>query len=179
MKGTPEILIRRANNDPKGKVVKEIATGGKPHIHNYTMARQLKDGNFLLARENLQSVQIMDQDGKVLREIKCGQRTFSVIMRDNGNILVSGQHRIIEFDQTGKETWALSKDDVKEMGVRWFAGMQLLPGGNILVCNAGGKVPFFEVTRDKKIAWRSNHGPHKIPVGHNIHRTDIKGDAKR
>jgi hypothetical protein len=173
--GQAKILIV----DPKGEIVREIKTGGKPHLHNFTMVRQLKDGNFLLARENDKSVQVINPKGKVLREIKCEQRTFAVIMRDNGNILVSGQHRIIEFDDNGVETWSLSKDDVKDMGVRWFAGMQLLPNGNLLVCNAGGKVPLFEVTRDKKIAWQSNRGPHNIPVGHNIHRTDLKREAKR
>lgn len=40
-------------------------------------------------------------------------------------------------------------------------------------------VPLFAVTRDKRVVRHSNRGPHHIPVGHNIHRTDVAGAAKR
>ena len=56
-------------------------------------------------------------------------------------------------------------------------GIQALPNGNIFICNAGGKVPFFEITRDKRITWQSELGQPSIPVGHGIHRLDVPGAA--
>jgi hypothetical protein len=51
--------------------------------------------------------------------------------------------------------------------IRWFAGIQDFPNGNIFVCNTDGKVPFFEISRDKQIIWRSSSTV-AMPPGHGI-----------
>lgn len=68
--------------------------------------------------------------------------------------------------------------DLPEMGIRWFAGIQVLPTGSIFVSNAGGKTPFFKIARDKRITWHSP-GDMVIPLGHGVQRLDIDGDARR
>jgi hypothetical protein len=65
------------------------------------------------------------------------------------------------------------KEVPEELGMRWFAGMQVLPNGNILICNAMGKVPLFEVTREKKVVWSSAAWNMLLPAGHGIQRLDV------
>ena len=48
----------------------------------------------------------------------------------------------------------------------------VLPGGNLFICNAGGKVGLFETTRDKRVVWQSRGG---VPIGHGIQRMDVSG----
>jgi hypothetical protein len=73
---------------------------------------------------------------------------------ENGNTVISGKTVVIEVDAAGKTVWRLDASEVPQLGVRWFAGAQVLSNGNVFVCNAGGKVPFFEVSRDKRIVWQ-------------------------
>ena len=54
------------------------------------------------------------------------------------------------------------------MGPRWFAGFQILPNGNIMVCNPGGRVPFFEVNRDKQVVWRTRLTMKQVGVAHGL-----------
>lgn len=65
----------------------------------------------------------------------------------------------------------LSED---EMGIRWFAGIQTLPNRNLFICNVGGKVPFLEISPDKRIVWRSPSAMN-VPLGHGIQRLDVEG----
>ena len=66
--------------------------------------------------------------------------------------------------------------EVPNLGIRWFAGIQVLPGGNILVCNAGGKVPFFEVDHKKEVIWQWPESAPVTSLGHGIQRLDIRGN---
>lgn len=63
---------------------------------------------------------------------------------------------------------------MKEMGPRWFAGIQIRANGNIVVCNAGGKVPFYELGRDKKVVWQSALPAGQPGLGHGICLLDKK-----
>jgi hypothetical protein len=54
------------------------------------------------------------------------------------------------------------------MGPRWFAGFQIRANGNIVVCNAGGKVPFFEVNRARKVIWQSSLTRDEADIGHGV-----------
>jgi len=82
---------------------------------------------------------------------------------------------MVDVDAAGQTVWALSDGDIPHMGVRWFAGIQVLPDGNILVCNAGGKVPFFEVNRQKQIVWQWPASGPVVALGHGIERLEIAG----
>ena len=60
-----------------------------------------------------------------------------------------------------------------------IAGIQVLPGGRVFVCNAGGQVPFFEVTRDGRVAWSCDPAKPPIPLGHGVQRLDVPGTPVR
>lgn len=60
--------------------------------------------------------------------------------------------------------------------IRWFAGLQVQPSGNLFVCNAGGKVGFLEITREEQVVWQSRG---EVPLGHGIQRLDVEGADKQ
>jgi hypothetical protein len=108
----------------------------------------------------------------LVREIKLSFAPFSVVRLENGNTVICGQQSMVEVDRADKIIWSVAGKDLPELGIRWFAGIQVLPNGNIFVCNAGGKVPFFEISRDKRITWQSP-STMIIPLGHGIQRLDV------
>ncbi len=157
---------------PKADIVREIrliSRGGHSCLRN---ARQISGGDFLVAEESARAVRRYSPVGKLVREIKLNFAPYSAVLLDGGNILACGQQTIVEVDENDAIVWSLEGRDLPELGVRWFAGIQVLPGGNVFICNAGGKVGFFEITRDRRIAWRSKDG---FPIGHGIQRLDLKG----
>jgi hypothetical protein len=85
---------------------------------------------------------------------------------------------MIEVDPGDKIIWSVDGKDLPELGIRWFAGIQILPNGNIFVCNAGGRIPFFELSRDKRVVWQ-NPSTMTIPLGHGIQRLDVEGEVRR
>lgn len=156
--------------DAHGRITRTIALRNKPGHSCIRHARALESGNFLVAEESARTVREYDPAGKVVREIAPPFAPFSVERLPNGNTLVSGKDGIIEVDAVGKVVWQLAATEIPQLGVRWLAGFRVLPGGNLLVVNAGGKVPLFEVTRDaaKKVVWSSAAYDVKIPAGHGI-----------
>ena len=164
---------------PVGKVVREIKLmnkGGHSCIRN---ARQIPNGNFLVAEEGARAAREYGLDGKLVREIKVNFAPYSVVRLDNGNTVICGQKSMVEVDAADKIVWSLEGAEIPEMGIRWFAGIQVLPNGNIFVCNAGGKVPFLEVSREKKIVWHSGAGEPPFPMGHGVQRLDVTGRASK
>jgi len=160
---------------PEGKVVREIvlrSKGGHSCIRN---ARQTAAGTFLVAEESAHAIREYSADGAILREFKVRFPPYSAVRLANGNTVACGYKSMVELDKDGGVVWSLADTDVADMGVRWFAGIQILPAGGILVCNAGGKVPFFEVTKDKKIAWQWNRKDNFPPIGHGIQLLDVSG----
>ena len=55
--------------------------------------------------------------------------------------------------------------------------LQALTDLFMFICNAGGRIAFLEINRNKQIVWQSNTGASTYPVGHGIHRVDIPGPA--
>ncbi|HEY3321357.1 MAG TPA: hypothetical protein VGP72_12875 [Planctomycetota bacterium] len=158
--------------NPKGELVRSVKVqnvGGHSCMRN---ARQLANGNFLVAEESARAAREYDAEGKLVREIKTSFPAYSAVRLENGNTVVCGQKGMIEADTSGKTVWSLTDADIPEMGVRWFAGIQVLQNGNIAVCNAGGRIPFFEVTKEKKIAWQASV---QVPIGHGIQCVDQSG----
>ena len=166
--------------NPTGEIINEIKVKStRPHKHSLTMARQLENGNFLVAEESSSLVREYSPDGKVAWEIQTPFRPFSVIRADNGNTFFSGKDGIIEVNPAKEIVWQLTKKDVANMGPRWFAGIQIRANGNIMVCNAGGKVPFYEVNRDKKVVWQASMTRKEAEAGHSIFLLDEKPPYKR
>ena len=85
---------------------------------------------------------------------------------------------MVEVDASDKIVWSVNGSELPGMGIRWFAGIQALPNGNIFICNAGGKVPFMEISRNKEIVWHSSPDS-TFPLGHGIHRLDIPGQPRK
>jgi hypothetical protein len=142
------------------------------------MARGLENGHYLVAEESAHAAREYDAAGKLLRETKLSFAPFSVVRLENGNTIICGERTLVEVDPTDKIVWSVSGQDFPEMGIRWFAGLQVLPGGNLFICNAGGKIPFLELSRQKEILWHSPSQP-ALPLGHGIQRLDVAGPAQK
>jgi len=152
----------------KGDVVRKIRVKNAPGHSCMRHARQLKDGHFLVAEESARTVREYAADGALLREMMLDFRPFSAVRLDGGGTVIGGQKRLVEIDASGRVVWSMSGDDIPQAGVRWFAGLAVLPNGHLFVCNAGGRATFLEIGRDKTVAWMSNSGPSPFPVGHGI-----------
>jgi hypothetical protein len=164
---------------PKGDVVRTLQLKNAPGHSCLRNARQIPGGSFLVAEESARAVREYDSGGAMVREIRVPFPPYSAVRLDNGNTLACGQQGMVEVDPSGKETWSLKGSDIPGMGVRWFAGIQVLPDGGILVCNAGGTIPFFEVSRDRQVVWSWDPAKIPVPIGHGVQRLDIPGTPLR
>ena len=155
--------------NPAGSVVNEIPVKMRqPHKHSLTMARQLENGNFLVVEEQLGLVREYLPTGKLAWEMTPPFRPFAAVRVANGNTYISGKDGIVEVSPDRKIVWHLTAGDVAEMGPRWFAGFQIRANGNIVVCNAGGTTPFFEINRSKNVVWKCHLTREEAGVGHGI-----------
>lgn len=159
--------------DPQGQIVKSIKLQNAPGHSCLRNARQLANGNFLVAEESAHAVREYAPNGTRVREIPVPLPPYSAVRLASGHTIACGQKTVVDVDAAGQTVWSLSGDEIAAMGVRWFAGIQVLPNGNLFVCNAGGKIPFFEVNRQKQIVWRSPSSGPAIPLGHGIQRLDV------
>jgi hypothetical protein len=159
--------------DSVGRIVREIRVRNTPGHSCMRNARQLATGHFLVAEESAKAVREYDPEGNLVQEFKTGFSPYSAVRLDSGNTIICGQKSIIELDPAGRETWSLDARELPAaIGVRWFAGMQVLPGGNLLLCNAGGSIGFVEIARDKRVVWQSGTG---LPIGHGIQALGARG----
>ena len=161
--------------DSHGQIAKSIQLRNAPGHSCLRNARQLANGNFLVAEESAHAVREYSPEGNLAREIPVQFPPYSAVRLANGHTIACGQKTMVDVDAAGQTVWALSDGDIPPMGVRWFAGIQVLREGNILVCNAGGKVPFFEVNRQKQIVWQWPASGPVVALGHGIERLEIAG----
>jgi|GEM_PF-376286 len=157
--------------DPKGAVVKTITLKNNPGHSCLRYARGLANGNFLVAEESAKAVREYDGDGRLVREFAVDFPTFGCVRLPSGNTVISGKSAVMEVDENGKTVWRLDAAEVPQLGIRWFASVQVLPNGNLFVCNAGGTVPVFEIGRDKRVVWQTETA---LPIGHGVQRLDVK-----
>lgn len=166
--------------DPAGKVVHSITLQPETdNAHMQTrMARQLKNGNYLVPHLLAFALKEYQPDGVVVRTIRTdleaiGGRKgenwpFTAIRLDNGNTLVSLTHgnKVVEFDRDGSIAWQVTNDDVGGQ-FKDPCGSQRLANGNTVVGSHGATtgVSMIEVNHEKKILWTSNH-PHAAGVHH-------------
>jgi len=163
--------------NPAGEVVKSFAIKNAAAGHgSMRNVRALADGHFLVAEESARAAREYAADGQLLREFKTPFPTYSAIRLPSGNTVTCGKTGIVEFDAAGTPVWELKNTDVPELGIRWFAGLQVLPNGNFFICNAGGKVPFAEISHAKKIVWQCDPAKIQSGIGHGIQRLDIPGE---
>lgn len=153
--------------DAAGAVARTIALKNAPGHSCLRHARALPNGHFLVAEESAGMVREYDDAGRLVREIRVPFPPFSVARLASGETLISGRDGIVAVDAEDRVTWRVKASDLLELGVRWFAGFQVRPNGNLVVCNAGGKVPLFEITRETpaRVVWK---WPGALPLGHGI-----------
>jgi hypothetical protein len=162
---------------PEGQVVKSFAIRNAQAGHSSMRnVRALADGHFLVAEESARAAREYDADGHFLREFKTPFPTYSAIRLPSGNTVTCGKTGIVEFSAEGLQVWELKNTDVPELGIRWFAGLQVLPNGNLFICNAGGKVAFAEISKAKKVVWKCDMTRIQSSMGHGIQLLDVPGE---
>jgi len=161
--------------DPRGAVVRTIKLRNTPGHSCLRNARQLPDGHFLVAEESAHAVREYAESGDLAREIKVSFPPYSAVRLPNGHTVICGLTSMVEVDAEGATVWTLNASDVPQLGIRWFAGLQVLPDGRLFVCNAGGKVPFLEVDRDKQVVWQWPASWPAVGLGHGIQCLDVAG----
>jgi hypothetical protein len=163
---------------PDGRVVQTIPVRNAPGHSCMRNARQIAPGRFLVAEESAHAAREYDLEGRLRREIKLAFAPYSAVRLENGNTIICGEQTLIEVDPADKILWSISGREIPQAGIRWFAGVQVMPNGHLFLCNAGGKVPFLELAPGKKVVWQS---PEKlvIPLGHGIQLLDCLGPARK
>jgi hypothetical protein len=169
--------------DARGAIVQE--TPLKPETENAhmqtRMARQLKNGNYLVPHLLAFAVKEYTPDGQVVATLhtdlaELGGRPaenwpFTAIRLDNGNTLVSLTHgnKVAEFTPSGSIAWKVTNDDVGGL-FKDPCGSQRLANGNTVVGShaANQGVSMVEVNRDRKIVWTSDH-----PLAAGVHHFQI------
>lgn len=146
--------------DNEGNVRKKIQLKTDKRGHDaIRMARQLKNGNYLVCQEGDNLLAEYNKNGKLLRTFNSPGKCFEAVRLDNGNTLISDGSAcsVRELDKKGKVVWQISQKDFPEIKMNWLAGIDVLPNGNVLVCNwlghgkSGRGIPVFEISKDKKI----------------------------
>jgi hypothetical protein len=159
--------------NPQAKIVREIKLLNRPGHGCLRNARQLANGHFLVAEESARVVREYDLESRLRREIKVAFAPYSCVRLSNGNTVVCGQQSLVEITPDNQIAWSLAGNEVPGLGIRWFAGLQVLRNGHFFICNAGGKVPFAEISREKKVVWQSPPREPAWPIGHGVQRLDL------
>jgi hypothetical protein len=145
------------------------------------MARQLKNGNFLVPHLLAFAVKEYSPEGNVVNVLKTdleelgGRQAenwpFTAIRLDNGNTLVSLTHgnKVAEFSPRGEVVWKVTNDDVHGL-FKDPCGSQRLASGNTVIGShaAATGISMVEVTREKQIVWTSDN-----PLAAGVHHFQI------
>ncbi|MEI7899433.1 MAG: PQQ-binding-like beta-propeller repeat protein [bacterium] len=148
--------------DKTGKVVFTLMTRytSTDDHHHMRMARKLANGNYLVCHSGSNLVREYKPDGTTAWETPTKALAFAAVRLANGNTLVSSLNQITEYDKNGKETWEFKKTDLPGVVIQNITGFHVLPNGNLVAgCYSayngqGEGTGLFEITRDKKLAWR-------------------------
>jgi formylglycine-generating enzyme required for sulfatase activity len=153
----------------RGRLVEVGADGQELHtlpIHSsqpghgaLRWARKTPRGTYLCAHYADRCVREYDREGRLLRELACPYPPFGVVSLPTGNVLVSCERALLEFDSQDRVVWRLLDEDIPGLRLVSLTGIAAMPSGNILVCNwlghgkEGSGEPVFEITRDRRLAW--------------------------
>lgn len=167
----------------KAEIVREVALQPETdNAHMQTrMARQLKNGNYLVPHLLAFAIKEYTPEGQVVATIKTdlpdlGGRPskswpFTAIRLENGNTVASltNGNQVAEFNQKGEVVWKVTNADVNGL-LKDPCGSQRLANGNTVIGSHGANkgVSMVEVTPDKKIVWTSDH-----PLAAGVHHFQI------
>jgi hypothetical protein len=169
--------------NPQGAIALEVPLQPETdNVHMQTrMARQLRNGNFLVPHLLAFAVKEYSPGGKIVHVLKTdldelGGRKgenwpFTAIRLDNGNTLVSLTHgnKVVELDPKGAVVWSVLNDQVGGLFSDPCGAQRLANGNTVIGSHAAGKgVSMIEVTREHEIVWKSDH-----PFASNVHHFQI------
>ena len=167
----------------KGEIV--VAVPLQPETDNAhmqtRMARQLKNGNYLVPHLLAFAIKEYAPDGKIVNTIKTdldeigGRKAenwpFTAIRLENGNTVTSLTHgvKVVEFNGRGEIVWKVTNEDVNGL-FKDPCGAQRLANGHTVVGShaANQGISMVEVTPEKQIVWTSEH-----PLAAGVHHFQI------
>ncbi len=169
--------------NPQGAIVRDVPLQPETeNAHMQTrMARQLRNGNYLVPHLLAFAIKEYSPEGRVLRVFRTDDESiggrkaenwpFTAIRLDNGNTLASLTHgnKVIELDPQGAIVWKVTNEDVGGL-FQDPCGAQRLANGNTVVGShaAHTGISLVEVTPDRKIVWTSDH-----PLAAAVHHFQI------
>lgn len=131
---------------------------------------RFSEGNILFSYRSLDIIGVIERKtGKIVWAWGPGEidGQHKPNMLPNGHILIFDNgtrrkwSRVIELDPiTEKIVWEYHGSPKESFFSGYISGAQLLPNGNIMICE-GGSRRIFEVTRDKEIVWEYKSPLHK------------------
>lgn len=162
--------------DRDGKIQHSIdLTVDHPDAHRDTrLARELKNGNYVVCHEADGAVREYDSEGKVVWSYMLdlggrpespghgpeghGTSLYSAYRLENGNTLIGGgnNNRVLEVTPEGQIAWSIDQKELPDITLAWVTMLHVQPNGNIIIgnCHAGPDSPqLIEVDRDKKVIW--------------------------
>jgi hypothetical protein len=145
------------------------------------MARQLRNGNFLVPHLLAFAVREYKPNGEVVQTLRTDLETiggrpaenwpFTAIRLDNGHTLISLTHgnKVVELNQQNEIVWKVDNTDVKGL-FRDPCGCQRLANGNTVIGSHGAVqgISMVEVTPERQIVWTSDH-----PLAAGVHSFQI------
>lgn len=169
--------------NPQGDVVREVPLQPETdNAHMQTrMARQLKNGNFLVPHLLAFAIKEYAPDGTIVHTLRTdleelGARPaenwpFTAIRLDNGHTVASLTHgnKVVELNGRGEIVWKVTNDDVGGL-FQDPCGSQRLANGNTVIGShaANTGISMVEVTPHKQIVWTSDH-----PLAAGVHHFQI------
>ena len=177
---------------PKPRLLEVAATGAvvrevpllpeTDNVHMQTrMARQLRNGNYLVPHLLAFAIKEYTPEGKVVATFPTdaadlGGRAaenwpFTAIRLDNGNTLTSLTHgnKVVEFNPRGEVVWKVVNEEVKGL-FQDPCGAQRLANGNTVIGSHGASsgISMVELNPAKQIVWTSDH-----PLAAGVHHFQI------
>lgn len=169
--------------DRLGRIVRDVPLQPETdNVHMQTrMARQLRNGNFLVPHLLAFAVKEYTPEGQVVSVLKTDLESlggrpaenwpFTAIRLDSGNTLVSLTHgnKVVEFGPKGEVVWKVTNEHVGGL-FKDPCGSQRLANGNTVVGShaANTGVSMVEVTPQHRIVWTSDH-----PLAAGVHHFQI------
>ena len=154
------VRIREIARD--GSVSKEIASHRDPG--EIRLCRKTPEGTYLLAARGARQVWEYDADGKLLRTFDAPGNVYLGVRTARGTTLIAcgDGHALVEMDNDNRIIWKLGEHDLEGIPLRFVAGFQELPNGNIVFCNwlghgkFTGETQVIEINRKKEVVWKVN-----------------------
>lgn len=156
----------------------------KDKFHMFRNVRKTPEGTYLAACMKANKAVEWDASGKFLREFP--DCHYTAIRLPNGNTLVSGKRGVLEYDNNGKEVWAMKAADFTKLNLRMLmiCGIQRLPNGNTIISNVnhgavtktGDFYKLVEVTREKELVWWVDPAPFDGVNMGSFQMLDVAGD---